>query len=178
MKAQKIASTGILAAMICVLSPFSIPAGTIPVSLATFAIYITACTVKTKISVSAVIIYILLGAMGLPVFSSFQGGFHILTGVTGGYIIGYIPCTIIIGLLVNRFEDKKFIYAVSLVLGTVACYAIGTLWYMIQTNSNFVSAISVCILPFIIGDIIKISAASALGFVLRKRIAGYKKTRS
>jgi len=175
MKAQKIALTGILAAVICILSPFSVPAGAIPISLATFAIYIAACTVNTRSSVSAVIIYILLGAAGLPVFSSFQGGFHIITGVTGGYIIGYIPCALIIGLLINKYENKKFIYAVSLVLGTVACYTIGTAWYMIQTNSSFTAAVSVCILPFIIGDIIKISAASALGFVLRKRIAVHTK---
>lgn len=172
MKAQKIALTGILAAVICILSPFSVPVGAIPVSLATFAIYIAASTVKTKSSVSAVIIYILLGAAGLPVFSSFQGGLHIITGVTGGYIIGYIPCALIIGLLINKYENKKFIYALSFVLGTVACYAVGTAWYMIQTNSSFTAAVSVCVLPFIIGDVIKISAATALGYVLRKRIAG------
>ncbi len=175
MKAQKIALTGILAAIICILSPFSVPVGAIPISLATFAIYIAACTVNTRNSVSAVIIYILLGAAGLPVFSAFQGGFHIITGVTGGYIIGYIPCALIIGLLVNKYENKKYIYAASIVLGTIVCYSIGTAWYMIQTNSNFASAFSVCVLPFIIGDIIKISAASALGSALRQRIAAHTK---
>lgn len=175
MKAQKIALTGILAAIICLAAPFSLPIGAIPISLATFAIYIAACTVNFKISTCAVIIYILLGAAGLPVFSAFRGGFHIIAGVTGGYILGYIPCAIIIGLLVGRFENKKWIYPLSMILGSSACWLIGTLWYMIQTESSFVSALAVCVVPFIIGDIIKISAASAIGITLRKRLSVFSK---
>lgn len=175
MKTQKIAVTGILAAAICLLAPLSFPAGAIQVSLATFAIYIVSCTVDTKISVCAVIIYILLGAAGLPVFSAFRGGLHMIAGANGGYIIGYIPCALIIGLLVDRFENKKWIYPTSMVLGTAVCYFTGTLWYMYQTNSNFASAAAICILPFIIGDIIKISAACAIGITLRKRLARFTK---
>ncbi len=175
MKAQKIAFTGILAAMICLLAPLSLPAGAIPISLATFAIYITACIVNVKTSVCAVIIYILLGAVGLPVFSSFRGGFHMLAGITGGYLIGYIPCAVIIGLLVGKFENKKWIYPLSIILGTAICYLIGTLWYMLQTNSGFSSALTVCVLPFIIGEIVKIPVASLVGMTLRKRLTGFIK---
>ena len=175
MKAQKIAVTGILAAIICLFAPLSFPIGAVPISLATFAIYIAACTVKAKISVPAVIIYILLGAAGLPVFSSFQGGFHIIAGVTGGYILGYIPCAIIIGLLIGKYENKKWIYPASMILGTAVCYSIGTVWYMLQTEVGFTAALTVCVLPFIIGDIIKISAACALGFTLRKRLSSLSK---
>lgn len=175
MKAQKIAVTGILAAIICLLAPFSVPVGAIPISLATFAIYIVSCMVKTKISVCAVIIYILLGAVGLPVFSAFSGGLHIITGVTGGYIIGYIPCSLIIGLLTDKFENKKFVYPFSMLLGTAACYLVGILWYMYHTESSFASAAAVCIIPFFVGDIIKISAACAIGITLRKRLALYLK---
>lgn len=175
MKAQKIALTGILAAIICLLAPLSIPAGAIPISLATFAVYITACTVNVKTSASAVIIYILLGAAGLPVFSAFRGGFHMLAGITGGYLAGYIPCAIIIGMLTGRFENQKWIYPVSMVLGSSVCYLIGTLWYMLQTGSGFTASLSVCVLPFIIGEIIKIPAASVIGFTLRKRLARFIK---
>lgn len=175
MKAQRIALTGILAAIICLLAPLSIPTGAIPISLATFAIYIIACTVKAKNSVSAVIIYILLGAIGLPVFSSFRGGVHVIAGVTGGYIIGYIPCTIIISFLTEKFESKKWIYPASMVLGTLICYLIGTLWYMWQAKNGFTAALAVCVVPFIVGDIIKISAASAIGITLRKRLNRFTK---
>ncbi len=174
MKTQKIALIAILSAFICLLSPLSFPLGAIPVSLATFAIYITACTVKIKTSLSAVIIYIILGATGLPVFSFFRGGIHMLTGVTGGYIIGYVFCALTTGLLVNKYENKKYIYPLSMALGTVICYLFGTFWYMVQTENNFISALTVCVLPFIIGDIIKISAASAIGFTLRKRLTKFK----
>ena len=175
MKVHRIALTGILAAIICLVAPFSVPIGAIPDSLATFAIYIVCCTVNVKISVCSVIIYILLGAAGLPVFSSFQGGFHIIAGITGGYIIGYIPCAVSVGLLVNKFENKKWIYPVSMVAGTIICWLTGTLWYMIQTESSFISAVAICIAPFVIGDIIKISAACVLGFTLRKRLSKFVK---
>lgn len=171
MKAQKAALTGILAAIICLLAPLSFPSGAVPISLATFAVYIISCTVSTKLCVPAVIIYILLGTVGLPVFSAFQGGFHIITGVTGGYILGYIPCALIIGLLTDKFENKKWVYPISMISGTAVCYLFGILWYMLQTGTSFAAALAVCVLPFIIGDIIKITAASALGFTLRKRIS-------
>ncbi len=175
MKAQKAALTGILAATICLLAPFSFPIGAIPVSLATLAIYIISGTVKTKISVSAVIIYILLGAIGLPVFSAFQGGFQTITGLTGGYILGYIPCALIIGMLSEKYESKKWVYPLSMILGTVACYLTGTLWYMFQADCSFATAMTVCVIPFIIADIIKISAACTLCITLRKRLSVLQK---
>lgn len=175
MKPQKIAIIGILAAIICLVSPFSFPLGAIPISLATFAVYIAACTVDVKISASSVIIYILLGAAGLPVFSNFSGGFHMISGVTGGYILGYIPCVLITGMLIKKFENKKWVYPVSMIIGTIACYFTGTVWYIIQTKSNIFSALAVCILPFLIGDAIKISAASVIGITLRKRLSRFLK---
>lgn len=173
MKLQKIALTGILAAIICLVSPFSLPLGAIPISLATFAVYIAACTVDVKISVSSVMIYILLGAAGLPVFSHFSGGFYIISGVTGGYIIGYIPCVLITGLLIRKSGNKKYMYPISMIIGTVACYITGTVWYIIQTKSNIITALLVCVLPFLIGDAIKISAASVVGITLRKRLSKF-----
>ncbi len=170
MNTKKTATVAVLAAILCILSPFSVPLGAIPVSLATFAVYIISCTVNKKYTTAAVIIYILLGAAGLPVFSAFGGGFHKIAGVTGGYIIGYIPCAFIIALLVDKFESKKYIYPISMILGTLVCYAIGTLWYMYQTETQLVSALSTCIFPFVIGDAIKITAASCIGITARKKL--------
>ena len=175
MKAQKIAVTGILAAIICLLAPFSFPVGAVPISLATFAIYITACTVNYKLSAGAVIIYILLGAAGLPVFSAFRGGIQVISGLTGGFILGYIPCALVIGILTDKFSGKKYVYPLSMVLGTLLCSLTGTLWYMAQTGVSFFAAAGICILPFIPTDIIKIAAASAIGITLRKRLSTYTK---
>ncbi len=170
MKIQKLTLCALLCAFICVLAPFSLPLGAIPVSLATFAIYTVACVAELKIALPALIGYILLGAFGLPVFSGFTGGFQQLAGVTGGYIIGYIPCLIIISLLTKKFEDKKSVYPLSMISGPVICYLFGTAWYVIQTRSSISSALLLCVVPFIIGDIIKIAAASVISCNLRHRL--------
>lgn len=164
------AFVALLAAILCVLAPLSLPAGAIPVSLASFAIFIIAGCVKTKYSVIAVIVYILLGAFGLPVFSAFTGGFHRIAGITGGYIIGYIPCALIIGLLVNKYENKKFIYPLSMIAGTFACYFTGTIWYMLQTKAEIAAALLTCVVPFLLGDVLKITTASILSIPLRRRL--------
>lgn len=167
---KKTVIIGILAAIICVAAPFSIPAGAIPISLATLAIYIVSCTVDKKYSVTAVIIYILIGAIGVPVFSSFTGGLQCITGYTGGYIIGYIPCAFIIGMLTDRFKNSKIIYPLSMIAGTAVCYLLGIIWYMRRAECGFYEAAAVCVLPFLIGDIIKITAASCIGITLKNRL--------
>lgn len=170
MSAKKTAIIGILAALICVLAPFSFPLGAIPISLTTLAIYIVSCSVNTKLALPAVIIYILLGAAGLPVFSSFTGGFQCIAGLTGGYIIGYIPCTLIISFLTSKYENKKFVYPLGMILGTLVCYACGTVRYIQLAECSLATALSVCVLPFLIGDAVKIAAASCVGITLKKRL--------
>ncbi len=170
MNIRKTATVGILAALICVFSPLSIPFGAIPISLSTLTIYIVSSSVNKKYSVTAVAIYILIGAVGLPVFSSFTGGLQCITGYTGGYIIGYIPCAFIIGMLTDRFESNKIIYPISMIAGTSVCYLFGTLWYMHRAVCGLTEALAVCVLPFIIGDIIKITVASSIGITLKQRI--------
>ncbi len=167
---KNMAFVAILAAVLCLLAPLSIPVSAIPVSLASFAVYIIAACVKTRHSVIAVIVYILLGAFGLPVFSGFTGGFHRIAGITGGYIIGYIPCALIVGLLVNKYENKKFIYPMSMILGTAACYLTGTVWYMLQTKSDLTVALLSCVVPFLLIDAVKIAVAGILSISLRKRL--------
>ncbi len=160
----------LLSAFLCLLAPLSVPAGAIPVSLASFAIFVISSCAKTKQSVIAVAVYILLGAFGLPVFSAFTGGFHRIAGITGGFIIGYIPCALLTGLLVNKYENRKLIYPLSMALGALLCYFTGTLWYILQTKSSLVAALLACVVPFLIGDIIKIAVASIISIPLRKRL--------
>lgn len=170
MNIRKTVIIAILAATICIFAPFSVPFGAIPLSLSTFAIYVVSSSVGMSHSLPAVAVYILIGAVGLPVFSSFTGGLQCITGYTGGFIIGYIPCALIIGLLTDRFESNKIIYPVSMAAGTLVCYLSGTFWYMHKAECGFLQAASVCVLPFIIGDIIKIAAASCIGLTLKQRL--------
>lgn len=173
MKHKNLAIAAITAAVLCIFSPISLPFGPVPVSLATFAVCLISAFTPYKQSVAAVIIYILLGAAGLPVFSGFVGGFQQIAGITGGFIIGYIPCALITSVLIERFADKKYIYPLSMAIGVFVCYLFGTLWYSLQTNTGIIASITVCVLPFIAGDVIKISAASITGIILRKRLKKY-----
>lgn len=170
MKHKNLALCAVTAALLCAFAPLSLPMGAIPVSLATMILYVIAGCVEPKISLTATAVYILLGCAGLPVFSGFSGGIQTVTGITGGFILGYLPCTVAVGLLTNKFRNQKAVYPISMILGTVLCYLCGTLRYMAQTNTDFVSALSVCILPFLIADAIKISVASTVCITARKSL--------
>ena len=113
-------------------------------------------------------LYLLIGMVGLPVFSGFIGGAQKLVGPTGGFLIGYIPCALVIGLVIDRFETKKWLYPVSMVLGTAVLYACGTVWIMISLKYTLAAALVACVVPFLIGDAVKIILASVITPILRK----------
>ncbi|MGN1195029.1 MAG: biotin transporter BioY [Acutalibacteraceae bacterium] len=173
MKQEKIRSmcvTAIFAALICIAAPFSVNIGSlVPISLATLAVYIAAGMLDTKNSLAAVAVYILLGAVGLPVFSGFSGGVQKLLGVTGGYIIGYLPLALIVSLMTCKI-NKKYMYPLSMLLGTAVLYLIGTVWFIVQTKSEVGAALMSCVVPFIPGDLVKIAAASVLCINLKPRL--------
>lgn len=167
MKIRTMVFTALFAAVICVVSPFVIPIGPIPLSLATFAIYIAASSLNWKAGTVAVVLYLLIGLVGLPVFSGFTGGVQKLVGPTGGFLIGYIPCALIIGLIIDRFERKIWLYPVSMVLGTAVLYACGTIWFMVSLKYTLAAALMACVVPFLIGDAAKIILASVIAPILR-----------
>ena len=168
---RSMAFTAVMAAVICVAAPFSVPMPLlVPISLATFAVYLAGALLGAERASLAVIIYILIGAVGLPVFSGFSGGFAKLFGVTGGYIFGYIPCAFLTGLFADLSAGRKWLPPVGMVAGTAACYLLGTAWFMFSSGSDLRAALAACVLPFLAGDAIKIIAASAVAFVLKPRI--------
>ena len=154
-KIQQMARVALLAAVLCVLAPFSLAVGPVPVTLASLGIYLAAALLGLREGTAAVTLYVLLGALGLPVFSGFTGGLQRLTGVTGGYIAGYILCAAVIGLLWRR-GGKAWRLAMALTGGTAALYAVGTGWYVLQTGTPVWSALAVCVVPFLPGDAAKI----------------------
>ena len=165
--------TALFAALICVAAPFSIQAGPIPITLATFAIYLTGAIIGGKRGVAAVAVYILIGAVGLPVFSGFRGGFGVLFGATGGYIIGYIPLVLITGIFAEMNAKKinrAVLTVIGMILATAALYTFGTIWYMIVSGANLVTALTACALPFIPGDAIKIACVTAVSVPLRAKL--------
>ena len=165
--------TAVFAALICIAAPFSINIGSlVPISLATLAVYIVSGMLDVKCSVSAVAVYILLGAVGLPVFSGFSGGVQKLFGVTGGYIFGYLALALIVSLMTCKIK-KKYIYPLSMVLGTAVLYLIGTVWFISETKTAVTAALMSCVVPFIPGDLVKIAAASVLCVNLKPRLTKF-----
>ena len=163
----------LFAAIICVISPWSLPiSGEVPRSLATAAIYLASACAGWKRGTVSVLLYIVIGALGVPVFSSFRGGLSVIAGPTGGYIIGYLPCAFICGFIIDRIGNgkKAAAYPAGMIAGTVILYAVGTAWYMFITKNPLIPSLAGCVLPFLPGDAAKIAAASLLGYELRKRV--------
>ena len=157
------------AALIVVCSWISIPAA-VPFTLQTFGVCVATGLLGTKRGSISVIVYIILGLVGLPVFSGYAGGVGKLVGPTGGYIIGYIPMAFIAGYITFKFIDKKYMAVVGMVAGTAVLYLIGTIWFVIQMKCEVGYALSVCVVPFLLDDAIKIVVATVLGIAVRERL--------
>ena len=172
---RKLTQLALFAALMCVVSPFTIPTGLVPLSLATLVLYLAAAVLGTSGTIS-IAVYLLLGAVGLPVFSGGLGGLDRLIGPTVGYLVGYIPCALVAGFIIDRFENKKFAYPIAMIAGTVVLYALGTAWFMILMGANgspytLGAALWACVIKFLPGDAVKIIVASTLGYVLRTALA-------
>jgi len=164
-KIQKITQCALFAAIICALSPWCIMLGPVPITLSLFAVVFTGSVLPVKKAFAAVCVYILLGAVGLPVFSGFQGGAAALIGLTGGFIWSYAAVVFPVAL-----SNQKSI-GVRLVTGLSAlgiCYAAGTVQYMlVSRTSSVLRALAVCVAPFLIFDVIKIITALIIGKKMR-----------
>ncbi|NLZ83526.1 MAG: biotin transporter BioY [Clostridiales bacterium] len=169
-KAYQIAIIGIVAAVLSILSPITLPIGVVPISLTTFAILIAVYTLGMKKGTISVLIYILLGLVGLPVFSGFSSGPAKLLGPTGGYIIGYVFMALIAGFFIDRYFDKYYLCFIGMILGTIICYSFGTTWLAYQANMSAKTALAAGVIPFIPGDLLKIITALIVGPQIRKRL--------
>ena len=166
-KTYHLVTAALMAALMCILGPLSVPIGPIPVSLTILVISFALYLLGAKWGTVSVLVYLLLGAIGLPVFSGFAGGLQKLAGPTGGYLIGFIFLAIVAGLFMEKSDYKIVWSVIGLVLGIAIAYLFGTAWFMFQTKSALSYALSVCVLPFIPFDAIKIILATVLGKSVR-----------
>lgn len=164
-----LAITAVMTAVICVLAPMSIPVGDVPITLATLVIYLSLYLLGWRRGSLSVLVYILIGMAGMPVFSGFSGGLGKLAGATGGYLLGYLPMAAIAGWIVDH-SRSRLVHMAGMVLGTAVCYGLGTAWYCFVTQSPLQAALWVCVIPFIPFDLIKMAASIAAGPVLRDRL--------
>ena len=168
--------TALMAAVLCIVSPWSLNIGPIPVSFSLFAIYLTMYLLGAKLGTLSVLIYLLIGLLGIPVFSNFTGGPQKLFGPTGGFLIGYLPMALLIGLYLDhtKKEHPAFWRTLLRIAAVFACtcvlYLFGTIWYQFQSGTDFIAALSVTVLPFLPIDLAKNILAAILGPAIRKRI--------
>lgn len=179
MTTYQMAVTALMAALMCILGPISVPIGPIPISLTNLVVYFSVFLLGTKLGTLSYVIYLALGAVGLPVFSAYSGGLAKIAGPTGGYLIGFIFMAIISGVFIEKSGGKILPSVLGMVIGTLVDYLLGTIWFVILMKCGFWYALTVCVFPFVIGDGIKIAIALALGGALRKALvkAGYLKGR-
>lgn len=164
----------LMAVLICVCSWISLPA-VVPFSLQTFGVFCALALLGGRRGSLAVLVYILMGAVGLPVFIGFTGGLGTLLGPTGGYILGFLVSALLYWLLEKYAGQSIRRSAAVLLLGLALCYAFGTAWYMFIFNQtggtvSLLAALSLCVLPFVVPDIIKLALALILVRTLKKHI--------
>ena len=162
--------TAMFAALTAVCSILSIPVGEVPVTLQTFAVCLSAAMLGWKRGTLSVLIYILLGAAGVPIFAGMKGGFGVLAGPTGGYIVGFLLTALMIGLAAERFGRKALPLALAMSCGVLICYAVGTIWFMIVTKMSLGESLMLCVVPFLLPDAVKIAAAALLTGRLMKAV--------
>lgn len=163
---------GLMTAVICILGPLAVtlPVSPVPISLGTLAIYLAVSVLGMKLSAASVVIYILLGLVGVPVFTNFTAGPGKLLGPTGGYILGYTFLALICGAFVERLFRRPVLCFLGMLLGTGVFYAFGTVWLKFQMNVTFPQAFVLGVLYYIPGDLVKIIIAMTLGFQIRSRL--------
>ncbi len=175
-KTYHIVYTGIFAVLLAICSWISIPT-IIPFTLQTFGVFLTLLILGGKQGTVTILIYLLLGAVGIPVFSNFGAGLGYLLGNTGGYAIGFIFIGLIGWLFEKLFEHKVIPQMIAMLLGLIICYTFGTLWFMnLSMNSGetngLLTILTMCVFPFVIPDILKL----CLAFMISKRLKPFLKT--
>lgn len=167
---------GMFTVLIAICSWISIPAA-IPFTLQTFGVFLAVLILGGRRGTMAVVIYVLLGAVGVPVFAEFTGGLGIIMRSTGGYIVGFIFMALDMWMMESMFGRKLWVQAVSMAQGLVILYAFGSVWFMLVSMQDggavgLATVLGWCVFPFVIPDLIKLAFALALSKTLKKPLAG------
>ena len=165
---RALSQCAIFSAVLCILSPLAIPLGPVPITLGSFAVLLTGTILPWRRAAAAVLVYLLMGIAGLPVFSGGGGGIGVLLGPTGGFLCAYIP----MAAIVSRFAASQRRYSGILggALSMVLCYLLGTFHFARVAGVSWAEGFSICVLSFIPIDILKISAALLLGSKIRRQL--------
>lgn len=159
------------AAIIAVLAQVTIPLPLIPITGQTLAVGIVVTILGTRLGTLSVLLYMLLGAVGLPVFSGMSGGLAILVGPTGGYIVGFLATAIIMGLYLDKFGITLVQAIIANIIGMCVTLTFGTVWLKIVADYTWTAAFMGGVAPFIVVGIVKAVLAAWIGVIVRRRLA-------
>ncbi len=172
MNTRKSLITALFTGLIIVGTFIRVPLPPVPITLQTLFVLFAALVGGLQVGLTSFIIYLLLGAIGLPIFSS-GGGLGALIGPTGGFLFGMLLATIIVGFISDRAKDKENripYFIIASILGSIAIYLVGLPWLKLATGMQWAKTIQVGLLPFIIGDILKLVVAILLANIFYNRI--------
>ena len=169
-KTYDLVHIGVFTVLMAICSWISIPMA-VPVTLQTFGVFMAVGVLGGKRGTLSVLVFILLGAVGVPVFAGFTGGVGVLAGTTGGYIVGFLFSALVMWAMEKLPGNRAAVQILSMIVGLVVCYAFGTVWFMaVYLRStgpvSLAAVLGWCVIPFIIPDLIKI----ALAYVLSRRV--------
>ena len=164
----------VLAALFCalaaVLAQIQIPLPAVPISLTTLAVCLCGALLPPRYAAASMLCYAMLGAVGVPVFSGFVSGPSILFGPSGGFIFGFALCAWLTALILQRTGASPRALIAAMAAGTAACYALGTVWFMVVTGTGVYSALLTCVVPFLPGDAVKILLSTHLAGRLHRAL--------
>ncbi len=169
---HKLTYCALFAALTAILSQIAIPLPFTPImiNLALLSVFVSAGILGKTAGTVCQLVYVGLGVIGLPVFANFSGGIGVLAGPTGGYIIGYIVAAFVIGLLCDTFKNTFVNNVLFIIAGLALCYTFGTAWFVISAHVGIAQALVMCVLPFLVGDAIKICVAAFLIKTLKNKL--------
>ena len=169
-KLKRMIQCAIFAAILCIFSPLSVSVGPIPFSMAIFAVMLCAVVLDLRSAVISVLVYLVLGLCGLPIFSGGNPGLVAIPGPTGGYIWSFALMVPVIALFksipVKALWLRYVLTFAGCVVATALCYVCGTLQFAHIAGKTFREALAVCVIPFIVPDLIKGLVATVLGTIL------------
>ncbi|OPJ64432.1 biotin transporter BioY [Clostridium oryzae] len=162
---------GLFAAITCVLAQISIqlPFSPVPFTLQVMAVYLAGVILGGKRGFISQLVYVALGAIGVPVFANFTGGASIILGPTGGFVIAFPFMALIAGYSTNKYKSKIYI-VIAMIIALLFCYIFGAVWLSVIGKMSFTSALKVAVLPFILFDAVKIVIVAIIGLNVRTRI--------
>lgn len=170
-RVRRMVGCALFAALTAVCSQIAVPTPWgIPINLALFAVYMAGTMLGAACGMASQLVYLLLAAVGVPVMAGLQGGPAALFGKTGGYAIGYLLAALIAGFLAEKMPRNFLWLAVGCAAGCAACYALGTVWFMVLTGMDLITSLTYCVIPYLPGDAVKIAIACLLTIQLDKRL--------